>query len=49
MLFRLSAAWARIELWTAAGLAVCVTRLVLLNVVTRSLGAALVWVDELAL
>ncbi len=49
MLFRLSAAWARIELWAAAGLAVCVTLLVLLNVVTRSLGAALFWVDELAI
>lgn len=49
MLFRLSAAWARIEIWAAAALAVCVTVLVLLNVVTRSLGTALFWVDELAI
>ena len=49
MLFRLSAAWARIEIWGAAALAVCVTVLVLLNVVTRSLGTALFWVDELAI
>lgn len=49
MLFRLSATWARVELWAAAVLAVCVTLLVLLNVVTRSLGAALFWVDELAI
>lgn len=44
-----SALWARIELFFAAGLAVSVTLLILLNVVTRSLGAALFWVDELAI
>ncbi len=49
MLYRLSAAWARIELWCAAALAVCVTVLILLNVVTRTAGAALFWVDELAI
>lgn len=49
MLFRLSAAWARIELWSAALLAVCVTLLILLNVVTRTAGNALFWVDELAI
>lgn len=49
MLFRLSAAWARVELWCAAALAVCVTLLILLNVVTRSSGNALFWVDELAI
>ncbi len=49
MLFRLSAAWARIELSAAAALAACVTVLVLLNVVTRPLGMALFWVDELAI
>ncbi len=49
MLYRLSAAWARVELWCAAALAVCVTLLILLNVVTRSAGNALFWVDELAI
>ncbi len=49
MLYRLSAAWARFELWCAAALAVCVTLLILLNVVTRSAGNALFWVDELAI
>ena len=49
MLYRLSAAWAKIELWCAAVLAVIITVLVLLNVVTRSIGSALFWVDELAI
>lgn len=49
MLFRISAAWARIELAAAAALAVAVTLLVLLNVVTRTAGNALFWVDELAI
>lgn len=49
MLYRISAAWARIELWCAALLAVAVTLLVLLNVVTRTAGHALFWVDELAI
>lgn len=49
MLYRLSAAWARVELWCAASLAICVTALVLLNVVTRTAGSALFWVDELAI
>jgi TRAP-type C4-dicarboxylate transport system permease small subunit len=49
MLFRISAAWARIELGCAAVLAVCVTGLILLNVVTRTAGNALFWVDELAI
>ncbi|AXI48686.1 C4-dicarboxylate ABC transporter permease [Sulfitobacter sp. SK012] len=49
MLYRVSAAWARIELWAAAFLAVCVTFLVLLNVATRNTGNALFWVDELAI
>lgn len=49
MLFRISAAWARVELWCAAGLALTVTLLILLNVVTRSMGNALFWVDELAI
>lgn len=49
MLYRVSAAWARLELGAAAFLAVCVTLLVLLNVVTRNTGNALFWVDELAI
>ncbi|MCI5112290.1 MAG: TRAP transporter small permease [Marivita sp.] len=49
MLGKLSAAWARMELVAAAVLAVAVTGLILLNVVTRSLGAALFWTDELAI
>ena len=49
MLFRISSGVARIELGLAAALAVCVTLLVLLNVVTRTAGNALFWVDELAI
>ncbi|WP_435231677.1 TRAP transporter small permease [Pseudopelagicola sp. nBUS_20] len=49
MLFRVSAAWARIELGCAAILAVCVTVLILLNVITRTAGNALFWIDELAI
>jgi len=49
VLYQVSAAWARVELWAAAALAVGVTLLVLLNVVTRTMGNALFWVDELAI
>ncbi|QYX56768.1 TRAP transporter small permease subunit [Roseovarius sp. SCSIO 43702] len=49
MLKRVSAAWARIELAVAACLAVGVTLLILLNVVTRYMGNALYWVDEAAI
>lgn len=49
MLKRLSAGVAWVELWLAALLAVCVTGLILLNIVTRYFGAALFWVDELAI
>lgn len=49
MLRKFSAAWARVELTLAALLAVAVTLLILLNVVTRNIGAALFWVDELAI
>ncbi|WP_209014735.1 TRAP transporter small permease [Labrenzia sp. 5N] len=49
MLMRISSVWARIEIALAACLAVSVTLLILLNVVTRSLGSALYWVDELAI
>lgn len=47
MIGRISALWAGIELTLAAFLAVSITGLILLNVVTRSIGAALFWVDEL--
>ncbi|KRS15555.1 TRAP transporter small permease [Roseovarius indicus] len=49
MIGRISAVWARLELTLAAFLAVSITLLILLNVVTRSMGAALYWVDELAI
>ena len=49
MLSRASAFWARVELFCAACLACAVTLLILLNVVTRSLGAAIYWIDELAI
>lgn len=49
MLFRLSSAWARVELFVAALLALAITLLILLNVITRSMGNALFWVDELAI
>lgn len=49
MIGRISAAWARIEITLAAALAASITVLILLNVVTRSLGSALFWVDELAI
>ena len=49
MLYRISAIWAHIELLGAAALAICVTLLILLNVVTRNVGQALFWVDELAI
>lgn len=49
MIKKLSAFWANIEMFCAACLACIVTLLILLNVVTRSMGAALFWVDELAI
>ncbi len=49
MLKRISAIWARGELALAALLAVGVTLLILLNVVTRTAGAAIYWVDEAAI
>ncbi|MBE1281765.1 MAG: TRAP transporter small permease subunit [Rhodobacteraceae bacterium] len=49
MIGRISARWAHVELTLAALLAVSITGLILLNVVTRSIGAALFWVDELAI
>ncbi len=49
MLRRFSAGLAWLELWLAALMALCVTLLILLNIVTRYFGAALFWVDELAI
>ena len=49
MLLHISSGVARIEFATAAILAVTITILILLNVVTRSIGAALFWTDELAI
>lgn len=48
MLQTFSRRWARAELSCAAALAAAITALILLNVLTRSLGLALFWVDELA-
>lgn len=49
MLYQLSRSWAKMELWCSAFLALMITLLILLNVVTRYLGAAQFWVDELAI
>lgn len=49
MMGRISATLARVELALAAVMAIAITLLILLNVVTRNLGAALFWVDELAI
>ena len=49
LLSRISASWARIEISLAAGLAVLITLLILLNVVTRAFNTAIFWVDEAAI
>lgn len=49
MLGRISHGWARAEIAIAAALAVAITALVLLNVVTRALSASIFWVDEAAI
>lgn len=49
MLGRISHGWARAEMALAAALAVAITLLVLLNVVTRALSASIFWVDEAAI
>jgi TRAP-type C4-dicarboxylate transport system permease small subunit len=49
MLYRLSRAWARAELFCAATLAASVTGLILLNVITRAAGNSIYWVDEAAI
>lgn len=49
MIQTLSARWAKVELIAAACFALCITLLILLNVVTRAMGIALFWVDELAI
>lgn len=49
MLHRLSAAWARIELFVAAIMAAVVTLLILLNVVARYFRISVFWVEETAI
>jgi TRAP-type C4-dicarboxylate transport system permease small subunit len=49
VLHRISHAWARAEMAAAAVLAVAITCLVLLNVVTRAMNASIFWVDEAAI
>lgn len=49
MLYRASRFWARVEIVCAAALAASVTGLILLNVITRSAGRAIYWVDEAAI
>lgn len=49
MIGRFSAIWARLEISVAAALALSISLLILLNVATRSMGAAIFWVDELAI
>jgi TRAP-type C4-dicarboxylate transport system permease small subunit len=49
MLKEISKKWARLELAAAAILAAGVTLLILLNVVTRTAGAPIYWVDEAAI
>jgi TRAP-type C4-dicarboxylate transport system permease small subunit len=49
MLRRLSEIWARVEVTVAAALAAAISGLILLNVVTRAMGAAIYWVDEAAI
>ncbi|UWR23044.1 TRAP transporter small permease [Sulfitobacter sp. S190] len=49
MLARLSRRWARVEIFCAAGFAVAITLLILLNVVTRAFNASIYWVDEAAI
>ncbi|GAA3525960.1 TRAP transporter small permease [Zobellella aerophila] len=49
MFKRLSNAIASVEMFVAALLAAAVTLLVLLNIVSRAMGQAIYWVDELAI
>ena len=49
MLQRASRFWAKVELILAAALAAAISGLILLNVVTRAVGAAIYWVDEAAI
>ncbi len=48
LLGRMADAWCRVLHCCAAGLLGATALLILLNVITRSLGSALFWVDELA-
>ncbi len=49
LLHRVSAGWARVEIFVAALMAGAVTGLILLNVVTRSMRRSIYWVDEAAI
>jgi TRAP-type C4-dicarboxylate transport system permease small subunit len=49
MISRVSAGLLAVEKWVLIALTAAITVLILLNVVTRSLGAALFWVDETAI
>ncbi|KEA65317.1 TRAP-type C4-dicarboxylate transport system, small permease component [Marinobacterium lacunae] len=49
MLQKLSDGLARLEIGLAAVLAAAVTLLILLNILTRAVGMAIYWVDELAI
>jgi len=49
VLHKISHGWARAEMAAAAILAVAITCLVLLNVVTRAMSASIFWVDEAAI
>ena len=49
MLHRISAGWARVELFIAALLAGVVTVLILVNVVTRTMRISVFWLEETAI
>ena len=49
ILHRVSAGWARVEMFVAAVLAAMVSLLILFNVVTRAMRQAVFWVDEAAI
>ena len=49
ILHRLSAGWARVEMFVAAILAAMVSLLILYNVATRAMRQAVFWVDEAAI
>lgn len=49
MLHRISAGWARVELFFAAVMAAVVTVLILVNVVTRTMRISVFWLEETAI